>query len=162
MKHKRTSLARAKRHMEKGKNSITQHGKCLPSCRVRVCERATKKDHDRFIRTRVARARILKVAAFQASCGGQKNLPSSNRYLAPYSSITNCCLKVYQRRGTRVGTRYGMHLWLEQEEVASTWYIRFCLIGKFARVTVVQEIMNLWKVCCTSSTRMNLTPGKMM
>ena len=33
----------------------------------------------------------------------------------------------------------------------------FRLISKLARVTVVQEIMNLWKVCCTSSTRINLT-----
>ena len=42
------------------------------SCRVRVGERATKKDHDRFIRTRVARARTLRVAAYQASCGGYR------------------------------------------------------------------------------------------
>ena len=41
------------------------------SCRVRARERTTKKDQGRFIRTRAARARILKVGAYQASCGGQ-------------------------------------------------------------------------------------------
>ena len=41
------------------------------SCRVRARERATKKDQGRFIRTRAARARILRVGAYQASCGGQ-------------------------------------------------------------------------------------------
>ena len=41
------------------------------SCRVRARERATKKDQGRFIRTRAARARILRVGAYQASCGGK-------------------------------------------------------------------------------------------
>ena len=79
------------------------------SYRVRACERATKKDHGRFIRTRAARARILRLTAYQASCGGEKNPPSSNLYLAPCSLITNYCLRVYQRRGARVDMRCSMH-----------------------------------------------------
>ena len=79
------------------------------SCRVRARERATKKDQGRFIRPRAARARILRVGAYQASCGGQKNPPSSNLDLAPCSSITNHCLRVYKRTGARAGTRCGMH-----------------------------------------------------
>ena len=41
------------------------------SCRVRARERPTKKDQGCFIRTRAARVRILRVGAYQASCGGQ-------------------------------------------------------------------------------------------
>ena len=79
------------------------------SCRVRARERTTKKDQGGLIRTRAARARILRVGAYKASCGGQKNQPSSNLDLAPCSSITNHCLRVYQRTGARAGTRCGMH-----------------------------------------------------
>ena len=88
MKHKRTSLARVKRQKGKRKEQHGDNAACqiftatlspaayrdpsiALSCHVRARERTTKKDDSRFIRTRVARAWILRVGAYQASCAGQ-------------------------------------------------------------------------------------------
>ena len=81
MKHKRTSLAIMKRQEGKRKEQHDDNAarqiftatlspaafrdtSIALSCRVRARERATKKDQGRFIRTRAARARILRVGAY--------------------------------------------------------------------------------------------------